>query len=78
MVTSNDVKNIIVQILTNNFFELLITIYFSATPPEQNTLISKSIRKACTKTFFYYKNIIQMIWTTAVYILKQCLHKAVF
>ena len=55
MVTSNDVKNIIVQILTNNFFELLITIYFSATPPEQNTLISKSICKACTKMFFIKK-----------------------
>ena len=38
----------IVQISTNNFFELLITIHFSAIPPEQNTLISKSIFKACT------------------------------
>ena len=62
----------IVQILTKNFFELLITIYFSATLPEQNTLISKSICKACTKMFFIKKNIIQMIWTTAVYILKTC------
>ena len=70
----------IVQISTNTFFELLITIYFSVTPPEKNTLISKSICKACTKTFFSLKkfNIIQMIWTTAVYILKLCLHKAVF
>ena len=50
----------IVQISTNIFFELLITIYFSVTPPEQNTLISKSICKACAKTFFslkkYYAN----------------------
>ena len=64
----------IVQILTNNFFELLITIYFSATLPEQNTLISKSICKACTKMFFIKKKILYkiMIWTTAVYILKTC------
>ena len=51
----------IVQISTNTFFELLITIYFSVTPPEQNTLISKSICKACAKTFFSLKKYKQMI-----------------
>ena len=77
MVTSNDVKNIIVQILTNNFFELLITIYFSATPPEQNTLISKSICKACTKTFFIKKYYTNDLNYSCLYSENLCLHKAV-
>ena len=68
----------IVHILTNNFFELLITIYFSATLPEQNTLISKSICKACTKMFFikkkYYTNDLNY---SCLYPENLCLHKAV-